>query len=83
MGLDIRIPIGAMFAILGALLAAFGVYGAMVHSEIYQKSLGINVNLWWGFVMLAFGAAMFYFGRRADRRGQGDPSAPPRSAPRH
>jgi multisubunit Na+/H+ antiporter MnhG subunit len=78
MGLDIRIPIGAMFAILGALLAAFGAYGAVVHSEIYQKSLGINVNLWWGLVLLVFGALMFVFGRRADSRPKKTSGAPPR-----
>ena len=43
----------------------------MVQSEIYKKSLDINVNLWWGLVMLAFGLAMFYFGRRADRTRAG------------
>jgi hypothetical protein len=66
MGLDIRIPIGAMFGILGALLTSFGAYGWMMKTEIYQKSLDINVNLWWGLVMLAFGAVMFWLGRRGD-----------------
>jgi hypothetical protein len=65
MGLDIRIPIGAMFSILGALLAGFGVYAAMATPEIYKKSLDINVNLWWGLVMLAFGIVMLVLGRRA------------------
>jgi hypothetical protein len=74
MGLDIRIPIGAMFSILGALLALFGVYGAITKSEIYQKSLGINVNLWWGLVMLAFGALMFWLGRRSDGLAKQDPA---------
>jgi hypothetical protein len=78
MGLDIRIPIGAMFAILGALLAAFGIYGAVTQSEIYQKSLGINVNLWWGLVMLVFGAVMFFFGRRADSQPKKTSDAPRR-----
>jgi hypothetical protein len=81
MGLDIRIPIGAMLSILGVLLAGFGAYGAMTSSEIYKKSLDINVNLWWGLVMLVFGLAMAYFGKRAD--GREDKSGPPRSAPRH
>jgi hypothetical protein len=62
MGLDIRIPIGAMFSILGAILAGFGAFG---NGADYAKSLGINVNLWWGLVMLAFGVLMFVFGKRA------------------
>jgi hypothetical protein len=72
MGLDIRIPIGAMFSILGLLLVVFG---ALANSEIYKKSLEINVNLWWGVVMLVFGVLMAYFGKRADRRaGEQTPS---------
>ena len=35
--------------------------------ELYARSLGYNINLWWGLVMLAFGAAMYYFGRRGSR----------------
>jgi hypothetical protein len=61
MGLDIRIPIGLLFAILGLLLLA---YGALSDPSIYQRSLGINVNLSWGAVMTAFGVTMFFFGRR-------------------
>jgi hypothetical protein len=59
--LDIRLPIGLLFAILGGLLAT---YGAVGDRSIYQRSLGINVNLWWGLVMLAFGALMIGLGRR-------------------
>jgi Na+/proline symporter len=29
-----------------------------------QEVIGININLWWGFAMLAFGAVMLLFGRR-------------------
>ncbi len=62
--LDIRLPIGLLFATLGALLAA---YGAVGDRAIYQRSLGININLWWGLVMLAFGALMIGLGRRPRR----------------
>ena len=61
MGLDIRIPIGLMFSILGLLLT---VYGLVSEKSIYQRSLGINVNLGWGLVMLAFGVLMLVLGRR-------------------
>lgn len=53
--LDIRMPIGAMFLVIGVLLA---VYGAMTPAEMYKISLGYNLNLLWGGVMAAFGAAM-------------------------
>lgn len=60
MGLDIRTPIGALFAILGVLLVGFGL---LSDPSIYQRSLGINVNLYWGGVLLAFGALMLWLGR--------------------
>lgn len=62
MSLDIRMPIGLMFAVLGVLLAAFGLlYG---DAAMYERSLGININLWWGLIMLAFGIVMLLLGRK-------------------
>lgn len=55
MSLDLRVPIGLLFAALGALLA---VYGLVSDPAIYRVSLGINVNLWWGLVLVVFGMAM-------------------------
>jgi len=66
MSLDLRLPIGLLFLALGALL---GVYGLISDPAIYAVSLGINVNLWWGLVMLIFGAAMFVPALRKMRRG--------------
>jgi len=53
MGLDIRWPIGLMFSLIGLLLAGFGIVKS---SE--SVSLGININLVWGVVLLVFGALM-------------------------
>lgn len=61
MRLDIRLPIGALFVALGALLTFYGVTG---DKAIYAKSLGYNVNLWWGLALLVFGALFVYFGAR-------------------
>jgi hypothetical protein len=64
MGLDIRIPIGLMFALFGALLTFYGV--VTKSNEMYERhSLGINVNIRWGLVMLAFGVVMLLLGRRS------------------
>lgn len=63
MGLDIRIPIGAMFGTLGLLLVVYGLITAS-DTQTYERSLFININLWWGAVMLVFGLTMLYFGRR-------------------
>jgi hypothetical protein len=56
MKLDLRMPLGLMFAIFGVILTA---YGVVSDRAIYERSLGINVNLWWGLVLLAFGLVMF------------------------
>ena len=62
--MDIRFPLGLMFAIVGALLAGFGLMTAS--STMYAKhSLGVNVNLWSGLGMLAFGLTVLWLARRA------------------
>ena len=53
MGLDIRWPIGLMFSLIGLLLTGYGMVKATD-----SVSLGININLIWGVVLLVFGAAM-------------------------
>ena len=62
MGIDIRLPLGALFSLLGLILI---VYGAISDPTRYQQSLGINVNLDWGVVLLAFGLLMLLLARRA------------------
>jgi hypothetical protein len=65
MKLDLRLPIGLMFSIIGALLVVFGFAS---DPAIYQRSLGINVNLWWGLVLLVFGLVMLWLVRRGTAR---------------
>jgi len=60
---DIRIPIGLMFSILGILISIFGLV-TRSNTEMYQSSLGINVNIIMGLLMLVFGLLMLYFARR-------------------
>ena len=62
MGLDIRMPIGLLFVVFGVLLTG---YGALADKAIYARSLGINVNVGWGLVMLAFGVLMLVLARIA------------------
>jgi len=59
-GLDIRLPIGLLFSVLGILLLIYG----LVNPSEAQKSLGININLEWGAVMLGFGVVMLLLGWR-------------------
>ena len=61
MRFDLRLPIGLMFSILGVLLTGFGLVS---DDALYRRSLGINVNLWWGLVLVVFGLAMLGLARR-------------------
>jgi hypothetical protein len=57
MGFDIRMPIGMLFSLFGILLIGYGV--ATGESVMYaEHSLGVNMNVWWGGALLAFGLVM-------------------------
>jgi hypothetical protein len=64
MPLDIRIPIGSMFVLMGGLLAGYGLLGS---HEIYARSLGLNINLIWGSVLLVLGMFLIVMGTRPGR----------------
>ena len=66
MSFDLRIPVGLMFSIFGLILLGVGLFGG---ADLPAKSLGININLWWGLVQLVFGVLMllFAFRRKADQ----------------
>jgi membrane protein implicated in regulation of membrane protease activity len=76
--LDVRWPIGTLFATLGLLLAGYGLATAG-NTEQYARSLSINVNLWWGVVMLVFGVVLLlaaWVGRNTlSRTGTRSPEA--------
>lgn len=69
MKLDVRLPIGLMFTIFGLMLVAFGL---LADGTIYERSLGVNINLWWGLALLVFGSAMLWLawrGRHEEPKG--------------
>jgi hypothetical protein len=66
MKLDLRYPIGLLFSVFGLILTVYGIVG---DKTIYQKSLGMDVNLWWGLVCLAFGLAMLSYAVRGSGKG--------------
>jgi multisubunit Na+/H+ antiporter MnhG subunit len=73
MGLDIRIPLGLIFLVIGGIMALFG---AFTHGDatLYERSLGVDLNLFWGVIMFVFGAIMFFVGKR--QKWQDDPINP-------
>jgi len=66
MQLDVRTPIGLMFALVGAILCAYG--AATSGSPMYARSLGMNVNLWWGLCLLVFGGVMLLLARMGRKK---------------
>jgi len=65
MNFDLRLPIGALFTLYGAMLALYGLCGDQAQ---YARSLGLNINLIWGVVLLVFGSAMLIARARSGKR---------------
>jgi hypothetical protein len=65
MNVDLRFPLGLLFIVFGVLLTVFGLFTDRATDE---RSLFINVNLWWGLVMLLFGCVMFLFAWRKSQK---------------
>jgi membrane protein implicated in regulation of membrane protease activity len=62
-GLDVRLPIGGLFTLLGILIGGYGMTTAGDAAR-YARSAAVNINLWWGLVMLAFGLLLLFLGWR-------------------
>jgi uncharacterized protein YhhL (DUF1145 family) len=63
-----------MFSLIGAMMVVYGVATGN-GAEIYQRSLGINVNICWGSLLLIFGATMLVFAWRGGKKS-GPPADP-------
>lgn len=70
MRLDIRLPIGLMFLTIGVVMS---VYGITSGTEMYKRSLNININLLWGGVLIIFGLVMLLLAWRAAKKTKGNP----------
>ena len=75
MGLDLRWPIGLMFSLLGVLLTGYGVLFASA-STTKVSDAEININLWWGLVLLAFGVFMLIMAVSGKKKA--DAAEPPK-----
>lgn len=67
MNFDLRLPLGLIFSLFGAMLV---IYGLVSDPSLYTRSLGYNINLDWGLVLLAFGLWMLWLALRARGRHQ-------------
>lgn len=66
MNFDLRLPIGILFSLFGLILTVFGWF-TRNDSEMYVKSLGKNINIEWGIVLLVFGAFMLFLAKRSKK----------------
>lgn len=63
MGLDIRIPLGLIFLIIGTIMATYGLVTR--GSMMYLVSMGVNLNVLWGSALVVFGTAVLIAGWRS------------------
>ena len=70
---DLRRPLGWLFATLGVLLV---IAGLRATPGVEARSLGININLVWGVVMIAFAFLCLWLARREARRRMNAPHGP-------
>lgn len=75
MQLDVRLPMGVMFLIIGVILVVYGLI-TWNNTALYAPSLNHNVNVWWGLFLAAFGALMLWLTRRAAERQEAAGSPP-------
>jgi hypothetical protein len=68
--LDLRWPMGLMFLVVGAMMTIYGLFTA-ADAKLYERSLGININLWWGLILVAFSAFVLAMAAWAQKRGKG------------
>jgi uncharacterized transporter YbjL len=57
---DLRLPLGVLFVICGGILLGHGIFVGI-------RVVGVNINLWWGVVMLVFGGLFLGLSARARR----------------
>ena len=69
--LDIRAPIGVLFTVLGVMIAGYGLFVWRPTGASGIPS-DINVNLWWGLVMLVFGLVLLAMARKRMSRSGPD-----------
>jgi drug/metabolite transporter (DMT)-like permease len=62
--MSIALTIGATIGLIGLVILLYGLFG----NADYSRSGGININLWWGLLMVIFGLIMSAGGYISSRR---------------
>lgn len=63
-GLDVRWPLGLLFAMIGALLLGHG----LTQGDVAANTQAPHINEWWGGVLLIFGLFVLWLARRGSRK---------------
>jgi len=74
MGLDIRWPIGGLFSLIGLMMVGYGLV-TNGNAEMYKRSLGMNINIGWGAVLVIFGFWMLIMAWRASNQPPEEPKS--------
>jgi hypothetical protein len=69
MTLDIRIPIGLLFGLIGSLLLGYGLFGPANSVRAHSADL----NCGWGAMLIVFGVGMLLLAYRHAARGRARP----------
>lgn len=67
--MDLRLPIGIFFVLVGMIMIVYGVVSPHDIPNITEK---VNINLYWGIVLLVFGVPMTIFGWKAEARAKAE-----------
>lgn len=59
--LDVRVPIGGLFSLIGILLTVYGYLVPAPNPAAFTRNG--QINLWWGLVMLVFGVLLLLLAR--------------------
>ena len=59
--LDVRVPIGGLFSLIGILLTVYGYVVPAPNGAAFTRNG--QINLWWGLVMLVFGVLLLLLAR--------------------
>jgi Na+/H+ antiporter NhaD/arsenite permease-like protein len=65
--MDLRLPIGIFFVLVGCIMVGYGIISP---HDIPNISEPININLYWGILLLIFGLPMAVFGWKAEARAR-------------
>ena len=69
--IDLRLPIGIFFILVGIIMTIYSIISPAYIPHIKEA---INIDLYWGIVLLIFGIPMTLFGWLAEKKAKNAPA---------